>query len=100
MDIVALDRFELIGALGSGADYEVRAATDLDTGMAVVLKRPSPQAVSRQMHGPIEERTTRILEAYEAAGQHSPGSAEGYWRNRGREPRRILWRKLWGRNIG
>ena len=72
MDIVALDRFELIGSLGSGADYEVRAATDLDTGMAVVLKRPSPQAVSRQMHGPIEERTTRILEAYEAAGQHCP----------------------------
>ena len=72
MDIVALDRFELIGALGSGADYEVRAATDLETGLAVVLKRPSPQVVRRQMHGPIEERTTRILEAYEAAGQHCP----------------------------
>ena len=72
MDILALDRFELIGALGSGADYEVRAATDLETGMAVVLKRPSPQVVRRQMHGPIEERTTRILEAYEAAGQHCP----------------------------
>ena len=70
MDIVTLDRFELIGPLGSGADYDVRAATDRETGASVVLKRPSPQAARRQMHGPVEERTTRMLEAYEAAGQH------------------------------
>jgi len=70
METVALDRFELVGPLGSGADYDVRAAVDRDTGQPVVLKRPSPQAVRRQMHGPIEERTTRTLEAYEKAGQH------------------------------
>ena len=70
METVALDRFELIGPLGSGADYDVRAGLDRETGQEVVLKRPSPQAVRRQMHGPIEERTTRTLEAYEKAGQH------------------------------
>ena len=70
MDIVTLDRFELTGALGSGADYDVRAGVDRETGQAVALKRPSPQAVRRQMHGPIEERTDRILAAYEAAGQY------------------------------
>ena len=70
MDTVSLDRFELTGALGSGADYDVRAAVDRQTGMAVVLKRPSPPAVRRQTHGNIEERTTRLLEAYDAAGQH------------------------------
>ena len=70
IETVALDRFELVGPLGSGADYDVRAAVDRVTGQPVVLKRPSPQAVRRQMHGPIEERTTRTLEAYERAGQH------------------------------
>ena len=70
METVTLDRFELAGPLGSGADYDVRAAVDRETGDPVVLKRPSPQAVRRQMHGPIEERTARALEAYERAGQH------------------------------
>ena len=70
METVTLDRFELVGPLGSGADYDVRAAVDRETGGPVVLKRPSPQAVRRQMHGPIEERSVRALEAYERAGQH------------------------------
>lgn len=70
METVTLDRFELAGPLGSGADYDVRAAVDRETGQPVVLKRPSPQAVRRQMHGSIEERTTRALEAYERAGQY------------------------------
>ena len=70
METVTLDRFELVGPLGSGADYDVRAAVDRETGEPVVLKRPSPQTVSRQMHGPVEERTARALEAYESAGQY------------------------------
>ena len=70
MDIIKLDRFELVGPLGSGADYDVRAAVDRETGRQVVLKRPTPQTVRRQMHGPTEERTTRALDAYERAGQH------------------------------
>ncbi len=72
MDTITLDRFELVGPLGSGADYDVRAAVDRETGQQVVLKRPTPQTVRRQMHGPTEERTTRALEAYERAGQHCP----------------------------
>ena len=70
METLTLDRFELAGPLGSGADYDVRAAVDRETGQQVVLKRPSPQAARRRMHGPIEDRTTRTLEAYERAGQH------------------------------
>ncbi len=70
METVTLDRFELVGPLGSGADYDVRAAMDRETGEPVVLKRPSPQTVRRQMHGPVEERTARSLEAYESAGQY------------------------------
>ena len=72
MDTITLDRFELVGPLGTGADYDVRAAVDRETGQQVVLKRPTPQTVRRQMHGLTEERTTQMLAAYEQAGQHCP----------------------------
>ena len=70
METISLDRFELVGALGTGADYDVRAAVDRETGQQVVLKRPSPQAVSRQMHGPTEERTTRTLDPRSHRSSH------------------------------
>ena len=68
MEKVSLERYELTGRLGSGADYDVRAAIDLETGAEVALKRPVPQAVSRRQHGAIEARTERLLQAYDQAG--------------------------------
>ena len=65
---VDLRRYEITGRLGSGADYEVRAGIDLETGSEVALKRPVPQAVSRRQHGAIEARTERLLMAYDVAG--------------------------------
>ncbi len=65
---VSLERYEITGRLGSGADYDVRAAVDLETGAEVALKRPVPQAVSRKQHGAIEARTERLLQAYDQAG--------------------------------
>lgn len=65
---VSLERYEITGRLGSGADYDVRAATDLETGAEVAVKRPVPQAVSRKQHGAIEARTGRLLQAYDQAG--------------------------------
>ena len=59
---VDLSRYELLGALGSGADYQVRAALDKETGREVALKRPQPQMVSKRLHGRIEARTDRTLE--------------------------------------
>jgi hypothetical protein len=72
MEKVDLDRYELTGLLGTGADYEVRAATDRETQELVVLKRPVPQAISRDMHGPVEARTQRTLRFYQDVGQHIP----------------------------
>ena len=60
---IDLARYELGGRLGSGADYEVRAAADRETGQAVVVKRPVPQAISRRQHEAIEARTARLLES-------------------------------------
>ena len=68
MEKVALERYEVTGRLGSGADYDVRAAIDLETGREVALKRPVPQAVNRKQHGAIESRTERLLQAYDQAG--------------------------------
>ena len=65
---VSLERYEITGRLGAGADYDVRAATDLETGAEVALKRPVPAAVSRKQHGAIEARTERLLHAYDQAG--------------------------------
>jgi hypothetical protein len=72
MEQVDLNRYELGGALGSGADYEVRAASDRETGRQVVLKRPQPQMVRRRLHAGIEKRTDRTLRAHREVGHSVP----------------------------
>ena len=69
MEKVELERFQTSGILGSGADYEVRAAVDLETGKQVVLKRPVPQMISRGMHVSTEARTDRTLQVLEQMGE-------------------------------
>ena len=54
MEKVDLDRYEITGRLGVGADYEVRAAVDRESGKQVAIKRPVPQAISRDQHQAIE----------------------------------------------
>ncbi len=72
MELVDLNRYELTGLLGSGADYEVRAAVDQETGAQVVIKRPAPQMISRRMHLAVETRTDRTLQVYEELGNAIP----------------------------
>ena len=64
MQEIQLRNYEISGVLGTGADYEVRSAVAVDTGQTVVLKRPIPQVITRNMHGPIEARTESIIETY------------------------------------
>ncbi len=73
MEKVDLNRYELIGLLGSGADYEVRSAIDRETGAAVVIKRPVPQMISRKMHGPIDARTQRTVGLHEEVANNISG---------------------------
>ena len=70
---VELNRYEETGKLGSGADYEVRSAIDLETGSQVVLKRPVPQMITRQLHWSTEARTDRVLQVHQAMNQRIPG---------------------------
>lgn len=72
MEQVDLQRYTMTGLLGLGADYEVRAATDRDTGRQVVLKRPTPQTIQHRLHTEIEARTDRILQAYTEVGHSIP----------------------------
>ena len=72
MELVDLNRYQLTGLLGSGADYEVRAAVDQETGGPVVIKRPVPQMISRRMHPPVETRTDRTLQVYAELGNSVP----------------------------
>lgn len=75
MERVDLSRYEDAGRLGAGADYEVRAAVDRQTGKQVVLKRPVPQMISRQLHANTEARTERILRFHQDAGHTVPAVA-------------------------
>ena len=72
MEQVSLNRYQLTGLLGSGADYEVRAARDRETGSPVVLKRPVPQMISRRMHTAVETRTDRALQFHADSGAAIP----------------------------
>ena len=69
MEKVDLDKYELTGRLGIGADYEVRLGKDRETGKQVAIKRPVPQAISRDQHQSIEDRTEKILQAFQDIGQ-------------------------------
>jgi len=51
-----LERFPLGASLGEGADMQVFAATDLDTGAKCVVKRPHPSLISRNFHDDVERR--------------------------------------------
>jgi hypothetical protein len=72
MEYVDLHRYDATGVLGSGADYEVRAAVERDTGRHVVLKRPAPETLRHRLQEGIEARTERILQAYQEVGHRIP----------------------------
>ena len=72
MEQVDLRRYKVTGILGFGADYEVRAAIERETGKQVVLKRPEPQMVQRQLHASIEARTDRVVQMYQEVGHTIP----------------------------
>ncbi len=61
-DSAGLARFRLEGVLGEGADVQAFAATDVETGKAVVVKRPHPALLSRSQHGDIERDLARGIE--------------------------------------
>ena len=56
-----LHRFRLDGPLGEGADLEVFAATDTQTGSSVVIKRPHPTLLERGQQRTVERRTAEAI---------------------------------------
>ena len=75
-DAAELRRFELHGVLGEGADLQVFAAIDTDTGRQVVVKRPHPALVARQQHRDVEGRLERAVALREDMGDRLPQLAE------------------------
>ncbi len=70
--VVSLERFHLKGVLGEGADLQVFAATDADTGIEVVVKRPHPAMIARGQHRDIERRMERAIALREELGGSLP----------------------------
>ena len=67
-----LKRFKLEGRLGEGADSEVFAATDSETGQPVVVKRPHPMLIARAQHGAVERRMAKVIALRERMGDNLP----------------------------
>ena len=68
MELVQLERFELEGLLGRGADYEAHAARDSDTGRPVVIKRPNPDYIVRKLHHGVDRLSEQLIEVHKAVG--------------------------------
>jgi hypothetical protein len=66
MEAIELERFGLIGSLGLGANYEVYAATDSETGLDVVLKRPWLQTIRGGQSRHVDEQSERLIELHQA----------------------------------
>jgi hypothetical protein len=64
MDTIDLERFSLTGSLGIGANYEVYAAVDRETGNDVVLKRPWAQTIRNGQSRRVDEQSERVIELH------------------------------------
>ena len=66
-----LSRFKLDGPLGEGADCQVFAATDLEDGVPVVVKRPHPMLIVHGQHADVQRRLSLSLELQRAMSSAS-----------------------------
>jgi hypothetical protein len=64
MDVIDLERFSLGGQLGIGANYEVYAGVDRETGKDVVLKRPWAQTIRVGQSRHVDEQSARVIELH------------------------------------
>lgn len=71
LEASGLSRFRLSGPLGEGADCQVFAATDLEDGSPVVIKRPHPTLIVRGQHADVERRLLRSVSFQQGLGRAS-----------------------------
>ena len=69
---IDLERFSLKHLLGTGANYEVYAAIDSETGRDVVLKRPWAQSLRAGQYRYIDELSARVIELHRCLGDSIP----------------------------
>ncbi len=71
LEASGLSRFRLSGPIGEGADCQVFAATDLEDGSPVVIKRPHPALIARGQHTDVEGRLLRSISFQQVLGRAS-----------------------------
>ena len=72
IDAIDLERFSLGGLLGLGANYEVYAAIDRETGKDVVLKRPCGADIRGGQSRHVDELSARLIEVHQLLGSAAP----------------------------
>ena len=71
IDSAGLKQFVLDGPIGEGADCQVFAASDLENGAQVVIKRPHPTLIARGQHADVERRLSRSISLQQGLGRAS-----------------------------
>ena len=71
VDQDGLPRFRIGNPIGEGADCQVFAATDLEDGSPVVVKRPHPLLITRGQHADVERRLSRSVSLRQGLGHAS-----------------------------
>jgi hypothetical protein len=71
-DAIDLERFSLGSPLGFGANYEVYAAIDHETGKDVVVKRPWAQTIRGGQSWHVDEQSARVIDLHRVLGDAVP----------------------------
>lgn len=71
LEVSGLSRFRLFGPIGEGADCQAFAATDLEDGSPIVIKRPHPTLIARGQHADAERRLLRSVSFQQVLGSAS-----------------------------
>tara|TARA_B100000029_G_scaffold515881_1_gene625212 strand:- start:4794 stop:5816 length:1023 start_codon:yes stop_codon:yes gene_type:complete len=77
------NNIELHSVIGTGADYEVRLAGHPGEDPSIVVKRPNPHAILKNLHASTESRTSKMVTFHETLGNQVDGLTQiiGHFQN-------------------
>ena len=62
MNELDLNNLEIHNVIGTGADYEVRLAGPIGDTPNMVMKRPNPHSILKNLHASTETRTHKMIQ--------------------------------------
>ena len=83
MNELDLNNLEIHNVIGTGADYEVRLAGPIGDTPNMVMKRPNPHSILKNLHASTETRTHKMIQFHKEIGNDITGITHilGYFQN-------------------